>query len=157
MKYASFGTEGDVEGDVHSDDGESPDTTFRHSTKGAAMLRPLEGMLQSPGLPILSGVGQMSPSPFKKSVTGRTSLHETSREAQIVLVTRGGLELPLVESPGQTARLLEVVSEMAADADRDRSLENADRRPRPVRTDQVFDRVRVVVQRCPHPRGDDAA
>ena len=124
------------------------------------MLRPLEGMLQSPDPPILSGVGQMDSSPFKKSVIGRTSLHETSREAQIVLVTRGGLELPLVESPGQTARLLEVVSEMAADADRDRSLANrdfADRRPRPVRTDQVFDRVRVVVQRCPHPRGGDAA
>ena len=124
------------------------------------MLRPLEGMLQSPDTPFLSGVGQIGSSPFKKSVTGRTGLHETSREAQIVLVTRGGLELPLVESPGQTARLLEVVSEMAADADRDRSLANrdlADRRPRPVRTDQVFDRVRVVVQRCPHPRGGDAA
>ncbi len=124
------------------------------------MLRPLEGMLQSPNTPILSGVGQMGSSPFKKSVTGRTSLHETSREAQIVLVTRGGLELPLVESPSQTARLLEVVSEMAADADRASSLENryfADRRPRPVRTDQVLDRVRVVVQPCPHPHGSDAA
>ena len=121
------------------------------------MLRPLEGMLQGPDTSILSGVGQMGSSPFKKSVTGRTSLHETSREAQIVLVTRGGLELPLVESPGQTARLLEVVSEMAADADRDRSLENADGRPRPVRTDQVFDRVRVVVQSRPSTHGGDAA
>ena len=124
------------------------------------MLRPLEGMLQSPDAPILSGVGQMGSSPFKKSVTGRTSLHETSREAQIVLVTRGGLELPLVESPSQTARLLEVVSEMAADTDRNKPLrtrDTADRRPRPVRTDQVFNRVRVVVQRCPHPRGGDAA
>jgi hypothetical protein len=124
------------------------------------MLRPLEDMLPSRDTPILSGVGQMVSSPFKKSVTGRTGQHETSREAQIVLVTRGGLELPLVESPSQTARLLEVVSEMAADTDRDRPLENryfADGRPRPVRTDQVFDRVRVVVQRCPHPHGGDAA
>jgi hypothetical protein len=124
------------------------------------MLRPLEGVLQSPDTPILSGAGQRGSSPFKKSVTGSIGVCETSGGAQIVLVTRGGLELPLVESPGQTARLLEVVSEMAADADRDRPPGNRDiakQRPRPVRTDHVFDRVRVIVRRGTGAEGGDAA
>jgi hypothetical protein len=124
------------------------------------MLRPSEDTIRRHDPSTLSRVGRSGSSPFKRSVTGPISHDRTSREAQIVLVTRGGLELPLVESPDRTARLLEVVSEMAADADRNRSLETrdtADRQPRPVRTDQVFDRVRVVVQRCPDTPGGDAA
>jgi hypothetical protein len=124
------------------------------------MLRPSEVTLRRPVTSTLSGVGRSGSSPSKKSVIGLANQNQASREAQIVLVTRGGLELPLVESPGQTARLLEVVSEMAADADRNRPLRNqdiADRKPQPVRTDQIFDRVRVVVQRCRNTNGGDAA
>ena len=125
------------------------------------MLRPSEDTLQSPDASTLSRVGRSAPSPFKRARQQLVSVTDrTATDIQIVLVTPGGLELPLVESPGQTARLLEVVSEMAADTDRDRPRRTralADRRPRPVRVDQVFDRVRVVVRRDTSTEGGDAA
>ena len=81
---------------------------------------------------------------------GRDECAQLSPAVQVILVTEGGLELPLVASPMQVARLLESVSEMAAGVDDVgllRSPGTADRRPHLVRTDQVLSRVRVVVQR----------
>lgn len=80
-------------------------------------------------------------------------------DVQIVLITQGGLELPLVDSPGQVAHLLQTVSEMAADIDRGgpkMGPTTADQRPHPVPTDQVLDRVRVVVRRHESTNGDAA-
>ena len=104
--------------------------------------------------------GRGTPTPVKQAheeplrlVRGtgdRDECAQTSPDVQVVLVTEGGLELPLVASPAQVARLLESVSEMAAGLDPDGLLLShgiADRRPHPVRTDQVLSRVRVVVQR----------
>ena len=124
------------------------------------MLRTPEHTLQSPDGSALSRVRRSAPSPFRRAVSGSSGRDQELPEVQIVLVTRGGLELPLVESPGQAARLLEVVSEMAADTDRDkppRSRGIADRRPRPVRVDQMFNRVRVIVRRGTGTEDGDAA
>jgi hypothetical protein len=80
-------------------------------------------------------------------------------DVQIVLITQAGLELPLVESPDQVDCLLEVVSEMAANTKRGTGMQGptvGDRRPHPVRVEQVFDRVRVVVQRRSTTSGDAA-
>ena len=78
---------------------------------------------------------------------------------RVVLVTEGGLELPLVESPGQVARLLECVSEMAAGIEeggpsRDRII--ADQRPYAVPMHRVLQRVRIVVRRGISTEGDAA-
>ena len=81
----------------------------------------------------------------------------TPPDMQVILFTEGGLELPLVAPPVQIARLLDSVSEMAAGVDRDGLLlcpGLADRRPHPVRTDQILSRVRVVVQRGTSTEGD---
>jgi hypothetical protein len=115
-------------------------------------------------------VGRVSPSPsFTRAheqsmqLVRGSVVHEerdqTPPDVQIILITQGGLELPLVDSPGQVARLLEAVSEMAADIDRDGPMMSpsiANRRPHPVRTNQVLDRVRVVVRRCPSTSGHPA-
>jgi hypothetical protein len=124
------------------------------------MLRPSDSTFQSPDASTLARVGRCVPSPFRRAVIGARGLDQTTLDVQIVLVTRDGLELPLVESPGQAVRLLEVVSEMAADTDRERprrNLSTAERRPRAVRIEQVFDRVRVVVRRDRSTEGGDAA
>ena len=84
----------------------------------------------------------MRPSPFKRAVSGSSGLDQTPPDVQIVLVTQGGLELPLVESPGQVARLLEVVSEMAADTDRDRPLMS--RLTSPIGDLAQFERIRCL-------------
>jgi hypothetical protein len=92
-----------------------------------------------------------------RGTSGRDECARTSPEVQVVLVTEGGLELRLMASPAQVARLLESVSEMAAGVDRDGPLPShgpADRRPHPVRTDQILSRVRVVVQRGTSTEGD---
>lgn len=144
----------------NSDDVEIRDTTCRCSTQGAAMLRPSEDTLQSPDTSTLSRVGRSAPLPFRRAISSSGGPDQAPPDVQIVLVTLSGLELPLAESPGQTARLLEVVSEMAADTGRDKppSCRNiADRRPRPVRVDQMFDRVRVIVRRRTSTEGGDAA
>ena len=54
---------------------------------------------------------------------------QTSPYVRLVLVTEGGLELPLVASPVQVARLLDIVSEMAAGVDRDGPLLSPRSRP----------------------------
>lgn len=85
-----------------------------------------------------------------RETSGQEDYARTSPDIQVVLVTEGGLELPLVASSAQVAQLLESVSEMAAGLDPDGllpSLGRADRRAHPVRTDQLLSRVRVVVQR----------
>jgi hypothetical protein len=82
--------------------------------------------------------------------SGQDELAQPSPDTQVILFTEGGLELPLVASPEQIARLLESVSEMAAGIENDGLLLSpgtAGRGPRPVRTDQVLSRVRVIVQR----------
>ena len=124
------------------------------------MLRPSEDTLQTPDTSTLARVGRSGTSRINKPVSRSVSHDRTATDIQIVLVTPGGLELPLVESPGQTARLLEVVSEMAADTDGDRPRRTrglAGPKPRRVRADQVFDRVRVVVRRDTSVEGGDAA
>jgi hypothetical protein len=91
-----------------------------------------------------------SPFDWSAELAIGTKCVQFSRDVQVVLVTEAGLELPLVASPAQIARLLESVSEMAAGVDRDGLLPShgiADRRPHSVRTHQVLSRVRVVVQR----------
>lgn len=133
-----------------SEDVDIRDRTCRCSTQGAAMPRSLEDTFQSHNTSTLSRVGRSAPSPFRRAVNGSGGPDQAPPDVQIVLVTQSGLELPLAESPGQTARLLEVISEMAADTGRDKpaSCRNiADGRPRPVRVDQMFDRVRVIVRR----------
>jgi hypothetical protein len=85
-----------------------------------------------------------------RGTNGPDECAQPSPEVQVVLVTEGGLELPLMASPSQVDRLLESVSEMAAGVDRDgllRSPGTADRRPQPVRTVLVLGRVRVIVRR----------
>jgi len=136
-------SQGDIEGDVHSDDGESPDTTLRRSTKGAAMLRPSEDALQTPHLDARKGWAKWHIS-NQQARQPICQPRRTATDIRIVLVTPGGLELPLLESPGQTARLLEVVSEMAADTDGDSRGGPGTRRPEtaPSSSDQVLDRVR---------------
>ena len=63
---------------------------------------------------------KLSKSPFDWSEEPAAGMNsQTSPDVQVVLVTEGGLELPLVASPAQIARLLESVSEMAAGVDRD--------------------------------------
>jgi hypothetical protein len=104
--------------------------------------------------------GRATPTPVRKAheeplrlvhgISGEDECCQPSPDTQVILFTKGGLELPLVASPAQVARLLESVSEMAAGVGRDGlflSPGTADRRPHPVRTDQVLSRVRVVVQR----------
>jgi hypothetical protein len=105
--------------------------------------------------------GQGTPTPFKpaheeplqlvRRTGDRDECAQISPDVQVVLVTEGGLELPLVASSAQVARLLESVSEMAAGLDPDGLLLStggrADRRSHAVRSEQVLSRVRVVVQR----------
>jgi hypothetical protein len=152
--------EGDVEGDVASEDVDIRDTTCRCSTQGAAMPTSLEDTFQSHVTSTRSRVGRSAPSPFRRVVSGSGGPDQAPPDVQIVLVTQSGLELPLAESPRQTARLLEVVSEMAAYTGRagPPSCSNvADRRPLPVRVDQLFDRVRVIVRRGTSTEGGDTA
>ena len=105
-------------------------------------------------------VREGSPTPVKQAheeplrlVPGtgaRDECAQPSLAVQVILVTEGGLELPLVASPMQVVRLLGSVSEMAAGVDGHELLQirgAADQRPHPVRTDQILSRVRVVVQR----------
>ncbi len=97
-------------------------------------------------------VKQAHEEPFRlvSETCDRDDCAQISPDVLVVLVTEGGLELPLVASSAQVALLLESVSEMAAGLDPDGlqlSHGKADRRPHPVRMDQVLSRVRVVVQR----------
>jgi hypothetical protein len=78
---------------------------------------------------------------------------------QIILVTEGGLDLPLVESPGQTARLLECVSAMAAGVEVNGPMRDpviAEQRPYAVPMHRVLQRVRIVVRRDASTEGDAA-
>jgi hypothetical protein len=134
------------------------------------MLRLSKDEAARPDIVTLPIVGRVSPSPpfnrvhgqsmqLLRGLSGPDERDQTPPDVQIVLITQGGLELPLVDSPGRVAGLLEAVSEMAADIDRDGPMlgpSTADRRPHPVRTNQVLDRVRVVVRRCPSTSGDPA-
>ncbi len=152
--------QGDVQGDVHFRRCQHPGHNVPVSTQGAAMLRPSEDTLQSPDASTFSTVGRSAASPFRRAVSSSSGREQASPEVQIVLVTGGGLELPLVESPRQAARLLEVVAEMAADTGGDRPSRSRDiaaRRPGPVRVGQMLDRVRVIVRRGTSPEGGDAA
>jgi hypothetical protein len=75
----------------------------------------------------------------------------TPSTVQVILVTEGGLELPLVASPVQVARLLDSAREGGSGGDRDGPLPSSPdgRRggaPRRVRADQLLRRVRLVVR-----------
>jgi len=96
---------------------------------------------------------------LRRESNGPDQRTRISPDVQIVLVTEGGLELPLVESPGQTARLLEYVAAMAAGIEvngplRDRIV--ADQRPYAVPMHRVLQRVRIVVRRDTSTEGDAA-
>jgi hypothetical protein len=83
----------------------------------------------------------------------------TSPDVQVVLVTEGGLELPLVASPAQVARLLDSAREGGSGNDRDGLLpsptkDNQREVARRVRADQLLGRVRVVIRPCTVTRGD---
>lgn len=105
--------------------------------------------------------GQGALAPAERTSEGHLRLlpgsddpHERRRapsELQVVLVTEGGLELPLVASPPQVARLLHSASETGHPDECDGrpvSSPNGGRlgaRHR-VRTDQILSRVRVVIR-----------
>ena len=104
------------------------------------MLRPSEDAVGRPDTVTFPSVGRRMSSPFKRGhqLVGRSrGLGQASLDVQIVLIAQGGLELLLVESPRQTARLLEIISEMAANIDWDGATKDpavADGRPHPART-----------------------
>ncbi len=135
-------------------------TRPRPSTLGDTMPGRSSAAERRPDSSTCPRAGRETPTPFKRAreepfrlVSGTSDRDEcvqTSPDIQVVLVTEGGLELPLVASSAQVSRLLESVSEMAAGLDPDgllQSLGRADRRAHPVRMDQVLSRVRVVVYR----------
>jgi hypothetical protein len=157
---------GDVAGDGHPDHGGCRSTRPRRMTVGDTMPRTSSAGDGRPDNSTCPKAGRGTPRPVKQAredplrlvrgTGGRDECVQTSPDVQVVLVTEGGLELPLVASPVKIARLLENVSEMAAGVDRDGLLQNpglAGRRPRPVRTDQVLSRVRVIVQRGTSTKG----
>ena len=142
-------------------------TRPRQSTLGDTMPGPSSAADRRPDSSTCPRAGRGTPTPVKRAheeplrlvrgTSGRDECAQTSPDVRVVLVTEGGLELPLVASPAQVARLLESVSEMAAGVDPDGLLLShgrADRRPHPVRMDQVLSRVRVVVQRGTSTEGD---
>jgi len=135
-------------------------TRPRQSTLGDTMPGSSSAADRRPDSSTCPRAGRGTPTRFKRAheeplqlvrgASGRDGYARTSPDVRVVLVTEGGLELPLVASTAQVARLLESVSEMAAGVDPDGlllSLGRADRRAHPVRIDQVLSRVRVVVQR----------
>ena len=125
----------------------------------AADRRPESSTCPRAGRGAPKPVKQAHEEPFRlvRGTGGRDECAQTPSDIQVVLVTEGGLELPLVASPAQVGQLLESVSEMAAGLDPEGllvSLARADRRAHPVRMDQVLSRVRVVVQRGTSAEGD---
>jgi hypothetical protein len=136
------------------------------STRGDTMPGPSSAANRRPNSSTCPRAGRGTLTPVKqgqkerlrlvRGTGGRAECAQTSPDVQVVLVTEGGLELPLVASPVQVAQLLESVSEMAAGVDCDGLLLSpglADRRAHPVRMDQVLSRVRVVVQRSTSTEG----
>lgn len=134
------------------------------------MLGPSEDEVVSPDSVTSLSAWQVGPSaPFNRAhgqsmrlVRGSDAPDERDQappDVQIVLITQGGLELPLVDSPGQVAHLLQTVTEMASDIARGGPKmrpTTADQRPHPVPTGQVLDRVRVVVRWSESTNGDAA-
>jgi hypothetical protein len=133
------------------------------------VLRPSLATAISPDGSTDPRTGRGSPRPFREAreqtiqlacrTNGSDERAQISPDVRVVLITEGGLELPLVVPPGQVARLLECVSEMAAGINQDGPLQApfiANQRPRPVRTQRVLQRVRVVVHRGTSTEADGA-
>lgn len=75
----------------------------------------------------------------------------TGPDAEVILMTEGGLELPLVASPMQVARLRDAVRRVAfGDANKalPMAAPSSGQRggPPPVPTEQVLSRVRIVIR-----------
>lgn len=142
-------------------------STRPRQSMGDTMPGPSSAADRRPDSSTCPRAGRGTPTPFKRAheeplqsargTSSRDECAQTSPDIRVVLVTEGGLELPLVASSAQVAQLLESVSEMAAGLDPDGlllSLGRANRRAHPVRMDQVLSRVRVVVQRGTSTKGD---
>jgi hypothetical protein len=151
---------GDVEGDARPDDGSCLEHEAPAVDPGGTMPGPTFIAERRPDstkwprvvrepTPPAERTGQ-EPFQLDRESGGPSEVPRSGPDVRVTLFTEGGLELPLMASPAQVARLLTSVVEMA-------TVDNGDglplcskpadwRVPHPIPPAQVLRRVRVVIR-----------
>jgi hypothetical protein len=144
-------------------------TTPRHSNRGGAMPEPSSTGKRRPKGTTCSRTARGMPARVEGSVHVPLRLVRGTRDSdeeaptgpgtEVILITEADLELPLVASPMQVARLKDGVRQVAfGDANKGLPMATPSsgqrEGPPPIPTDQVLSRVRVVIRRSTRTEGD---